>query len=65
MKILLTDDHAVVRRGLARGTRVVISHDVESGLAGADHVLGLRGERAVLCAPAAQVDAADVRELYR
>src|SRR4051812_28507781 len=46
-------------------TRVVISHDVDAGLAEADLVLGLHGERAELLAPAAQVSAADVRRLYR
>jgi heme exporter protein A len=45
-------------------TRVVISHDVEQGLAEADLVLGLRDERAVLVAAAAQVTPADVRGLY-
>jgi heme exporter protein A len=49
---------------LAGGTRVLISHDVEAGLAEADHVLGLRGEHAVLDAPARDVTAADVRGLF-
>ena len=31
---------------LARGTRVLVSHDVEAGRAEADHVLGLRDGRA-------------------
>jgi heme exporter protein A len=44
--------------------RVVISHDVEHGLAEADLVLGLRAGRAALLEPAAAVTAADVRELY-
>ena len=44
--------------------RVVISHDVEHGLDGADFVLGLRGGRQALLAPAAAVDAAALRELY-
>src|SRR4051795_7554877 len=39
---------ALVAPLLGCGTRVLISHDVEAGLAEADHVLGLRGERAVL-----------------
>jgi hypothetical protein len=43
---------------------VVISHDVEQGLGDADLVLGLRDERAVLSAPAAEVTPADVRGLY-
>jgi heme exporter protein A len=46
-------------------TRVVISHDVEQGLAEADLVLGLRGERVALDAPVADVTAEQVRELYR
>jgi heme exporter protein A len=45
-------------------TRVVISHDVEHGLAEADMVLGLRGGRTALLAPAAEVGPADVRALY-
>ena len=56
---------ALVAPLLASGTRVLISHDVEAGLAEADHVLGLRGERAVLTARAREVTAADVQELYR
>ena len=44
--------------------RVVISHDVEHGLAEADLVLGLRGGRAAMLEPAASVTAGDVRELY-
>jgi heme exporter protein A len=46
-------------------SRVLISHDVELGLAEADLVLGLRGGRAEIVAPAASVTVADVRELYR
>jgi heme exporter protein A len=45
--------------------RVVISHDVEQGLSDADLVLGLRGGRQALLAPAADVDVAIVKELYR
>jgi heme exporter protein A len=44
--------------------RVVISHDVEQGLAGADLVLGLRAGRPALVAPAAEVDATAIRGLY-
>jgi len=47
------------------GTRVLISHDVEQGLAAADLVLGLRGGRAEFAAAAGDVSAADVRRLYR
>ena len=45
--------------------RVVISHDVEHGLAEADVVLGLRGGRQALLAPAREVDVPALRELYR
>jgi ABC-type multidrug transport system ATPase subunit len=52
--------------GRASGAaRVLISHDVEHGLAEADLVLGLRGGRPALLAPARVVSVADVRELYR
>jgi len=44
--------------------RVLISHDVEEGLADADLVLGLRAGRPALLAPAADVGARDVRGLY-
>jgi heme exporter protein A len=44
--------------------RVVISHDVEHGLAEADLVLGLRAGRAAMLEPAASVTASDVRGLY-
>ena len=51
---------------IGRGTaaRVLISHDVELGLAEADLVLGLRGGRPAIVAPAGEVTAADVRGLY-
>jgi heme exporter protein A len=55
---------AVVQDLLHGRTRVLISHDVEHGLADADLVLGLRAGRAAILAPAAQVAAADVRRLY-
>jgi len=44
--------------------RVVISHDVEHGLAEADLVLGLKAGRPALLEPAGSVTAADVRGLY-
>jgi heme exporter protein A len=44
-------------------TRVLISHDVDQGLAEADVVLGLRDARPELYGPA--TSAADVRSLYR
>jgi heme exporter protein A len=52
--------------GRATGAaRVLISHDVEAGLAEADVVLGLRAGRTALLAPASEVRPDDVRELYR
>ncbi|HEX6391458.1 MAG TPA: ABC transporter ATP-binding protein [Solirubrobacteraceae bacterium] len=45
-------------------TRVVTSHDPAGGLAEADVVLGLRAGRVELAAPAGDVDAAAVTELY-
>jgi len=44
--------------------RVLISHDVEQGLADADWVLGLRAGRQVLWGSAVEVGVADVRGLY-
>jgi ABC-type sulfate/molybdate transport systems ATPase subunit len=46
-------------------TRVVTSHDPERGLADADLALGLRAGRATWVAPARDVDASAIRELYR
>jgi heme exporter protein A len=45
-------------------TRVVTSHDPAGGLRDADIALGLRGGRVALLAPAAQVSAERVAELY-
>ena len=45
--------------------RVLISHDVELGLAEADMVLGLRAGRAEIVAAVGDVAADDVRALYR
>jgi heme exporter protein A len=53
----------LIGRG-AGPARVLISHDAEQGLAEADRVLGLRGGRAAIRAPAADVTLADVRGLY-
>jgi heme exporter protein A len=55
---------ALVAPLIGSGTRVVISHDVEHGLAEADLVLGLRGGRVALLERAGAVTAADVRALY-
>jgi ABC-type multidrug transport system ATPase subunit len=52
--------------GRASGkTRVLTSHDPRGGLAEADLALGLRGGRAKLLGPAADVDPAAVEALYR
>jgi heme exporter protein A len=52
--------------GRASGAaRVLISHDVELGLAEADLVLGLRGGRPEVLAPAGEVSVDDLRGLYR
>jgi heme exporter protein A len=52
--------------GRASGVaRVLISHDVELGLAEADLVLGLRGGQAEIVGAARDVSADDVRGLYR
>jgi len=45
-------------------TRVLTSHDPVGGLVGADVVLGLKGSRAELLAPAADVTAAQIAALY-
>jgi heme exporter protein A len=55
---------AAVAPLIAGGTRVVISHDVEHGLAEADLVLGLRAGRPAVLAAAAEVEPRDVRALY-
>jgi heme exporter protein A len=49
---------------LAGPARVLISHDAEQGLADADWVLGLRGGRQAIWAPAADVALPDIRRLY-
>jgi heme exporter protein A len=46
-------------------SRVLISHDVEDGIAEADLVLGLRAGRPALLAPAGEIAVGDLRELYR
>jgi heme exporter protein A len=46
-------------------TRVVTSHDPERGLRDADVALGLRGGHPAFVAPAGEVGAEAVRELYR
>jgi heme exporter protein A len=53
---------AAVAPLLAGGTRVLISHDVEHGLAEADLVLGLRSGRPVLLGE--NVTASEIRGLY-
>jgi heme exporter protein A len=51
--------------GRASGkTRVLVTHDVEGGLAEADVAVGLRGGKQVFCRPAGDVDATAARGLY-
>jgi heme exporter protein A len=51
--------------GAASGrTRVLVTHDVEGGLAECDAVLGLRDGRAALAAAAGEVAPARLRRLY-
>ena len=45
-------------------TRVLVTHDVEGGLAESDQVLGLRGGRQELFEPSGAVTAATLRGLY-
>ncbi len=52
--------------GRASGrTRVLVTHDVEGGLAEADVALGLRGGRQEFCARAGEISTETARELYR
>jgi heme exporter protein A len=46
-------------------TRVLVTHDLERGIAEADQVLGLRDGRTVLAAPAEGVGTHGLRDLYR
>jgi hypothetical protein len=46
-------------------TRVICSHDPSGDLAQADIVLGLRAGRPALLRAAAEVDPAEITELYR
>src|SRR4051812_25810477 len=55
--------YPLIGRSSAR-TRVLVTHDVEGGLAESDLVLGLRGGRRVFCARGAAVDQARAGELY-
>jgi heme exporter protein A len=51
--------------GRASGkTRVLVTHDVEGGIAEADVVLGLRGGRQAFCRPVSEIGVATARELY-
>jgi heme exporter protein A len=51
--------------GRASGrTRVLVTHDIDGGLAEGDIALGLRGGEQAFCSPAAAVDPATARELY-
>jgi len=53
----------LIGRGSGR-TRVLITHDVEGGLAEADLALGLRGGRQAFALPTSGLDATRARELY-
>jgi heme exporter protein A len=53
----------LIGRGSGR-TRVLVTHDVDGGLAEADLALGLRGGKQAFCRPARELDAAAARELY-
>ncbi len=44
--------------------RVLVTHDVDGGLAEADLVVGLRGGRQAFALPSAELDGARARELY-
>jgi heme exporter protein A len=55
---------AAVAPLLTGTTRVLISHDAQLGLSEADWVLGLRGGRRAIWAPAEDVAASDLRGLY-
>jgi heme exporter protein A len=62
------DAEELVEPLIGRGcglTRVLVTHDLERGLAEADRVLGLRDGRAVFTASAEEVSADQLRELYR
>ena len=48
----------------AGATRVLVTHEIEHGLAEADRVLGLRDGAVLIDAPAASLDARTVRSLY-
>jgi heme exporter protein A len=52
-------------RGGPPRTRVITSHDPAGGLAEADLALGLKGGRTALFAPAGDLTAAEIGELYR
>ena len=45
-------------------TRVLVTHDLDHGLAEADRVLALRDGRVAAAAPAGQVSAAEIRGVY-
>ena len=61
------DAAALVEPLIGRGsgvTRVLVTHDIEHGLAECDRALGLRDGRVLIDAPADQVNVAAVRDLY-
>jgi heme exporter protein A len=53
----------LIGRGSGR-TRVLVTHDIEGGLAEADRALGLKAGRQELCLAAGELDATRARELY-
>jgi heme exporter protein A len=57
----MVDDLIGARAG---ATRVLVTHDLEHGLAEADRVLALRDGRVFADAPAGRISAADVRGVY-
>ena len=48
----------------SEATRVIVTHDIDRGLAEADRVLALHAGRVALSAPAADLTAADLRPVY-
>jgi ABC-type transporter Mla maintaining outer membrane lipid asymmetry ATPase subunit MlaF len=48
----------------AGATRVLVTHEIEHGLAEADRVLGLRDGAVLIDAPAASLEVRAVRSLY-
>ena len=47
-----------------RTTRILVTHEIDHGLAEADRVLGLRSGAVIIDRPAAEIDGAEIRALY-